>query len=57
MKFTAGREALLKPLQAVIGVVELRQTMPILANVLLVAKNERVSVTATDREGELVARA
>ena len=55
MKFTASREALLKPLQAVIGVVERRQTMPILANVLLVAKNDRVSITATDLEVELVA--
>lgn len=55
MKLTAGREALLKPLQAVIGVVERRQTMPILANVLLVARNGEVSVTATDLEVELVA--
>lgn len=55
MKFTASREALLKPLQAVIGVVERRQTMPILANVLLVAKNNRLSTTATDLEVELVA--
>ncbi len=55
MKLTAGREVLLKPLQAVIGVVERRQTMPILANVLLVAKEGEVSVTATDLEVELVA--
>lgn len=55
MKFTASREALLKPLQAVIGVVERRQTMPILANVLLVARNNRLSITATDLEVELVA--
>ncbi len=55
MKFTAAREALLKPLQAVIGVVERRQTMPILSNVLVIAKNGRLSVTATDLEVELVA--
>lgn len=55
MKFTAAREALLKPLQAVIGVVERRQTMPILANVLLVAGDGQLSVTATDLEVELVA--
>ena len=55
MKLTASRETLLKPLQAVIGVVERRQTMPILANVLLVAKDGQVSVTATDLEVELVA--
>jgi DNA polymerase-3 subunit beta len=57
MKLIAGREALLKPLQAVIGVVERRQTMPVLANVLLVAKDGEVSVTATDLEVELVANA
>jgi DNA polymerase-3 subunit beta len=55
MKFTAAREALLKPLQAVIGVVERRQTMPILSNVLLITKSGRLSVTATDLEVELVA--
>jgi len=57
MKFTAAREALLKPLQAVIGVVERRQTMPILSNVLLVVKDGSLSVTATDLEVELVAQA
>ena len=35
MKFTADREALLSSLQSVIGVIERRQTMPVLANVLL----------------------
>ena len=55
MKFTAAREALLKPLQAVIGVVERRQTMPILSNVLLAARDGSLSVTATDLEVELVA--
>jgi DNA polymerase-3 subunit beta len=44
-------------LQAAIGVVERRQTMPILANVLLSAKDNRLSVTATDLEVELVAGA
>lgn len=57
MKLSASREALLQPLQAVIGVVERRQTMPILANVLLAARNGQVSVTATDLEVELVANA
>ncbi len=56
MKFTSERERILEPLQAVIGVVERRQTMPILANVLLSAKNGRLAVTATDLEVELVAR-
>ena len=55
MKLSASREVLLKPLQAVIGVVERRQTMPILANVLLAAKDGQLAVTATDLEVELVA--
>lgn len=55
MKFSAERETILQPLQAVIGVVERRQTMPILANVLLSAKGSRLSITATDLEVELVA--
>ena len=57
MKFTAAREALLKPLQAVIGVVERRQTMPILSNVLIIVKGGQLAVTATDLEVELVADA
>ncbi len=57
MKFTSERERVLEPLQAVIGVVERRQTMPILANVLLSARNGRLSVTATDLEVELLAGA
>ena len=56
MKLSAARDVLLKPLQAVIGVVERRQTMPILSNVLLVARDGELSVTATDLEVELVAR-
>ena len=57
MKFSAPRETLLEPLQAVIGVVERRQTMPVLANVLLtVTEGEGLAVTATDLEVELVAR-
>ena len=56
MKLRAARDVLLKPLQAVIGVVERRQTMPILSNVLLVAKDDALSVTATDLEVELVAQ-
>ncbi|MGE0115648.1 MAG: DNA polymerase III subunit beta, partial [Steroidobacteraceae bacterium] len=55
MKFSAEREAILLPLQAVIGVVERRQTMPILANVFLVAKDQVLTITATDLEVELSA--
>jgi DNA polymerase III subunit beta len=57
MKVSADRQAFLSPLQAVMGVVERRQTMPVLANVLVVAKGDSISVTATDLEVELVAKA
>jgi DNA polymerase-3 subunit beta len=55
MKLTAEREKLLAPLQAVIGVVERRQTMPVLANVLLGVAQGKLSIAATDLEVELVA--
>ena len=35
MKFSINREQLLKPLQQVASVVERRQTLPVLSNVLL----------------------
>ncbi len=46
----AGRDALLKPLQVVSGIVERRQTLPILANVLLRKDGEQLMLTATDLE-------
>lgn len=50
------RETLLKPLRLVTGVLERRQTMPILGNVLLsVDNNPKLNITATDSEIELVA--
>src|SRR5499425_2667135 len=52
LKQTA-RDALLKPLQAVSGIVERRHTLPILANVLLEQKDGRLFVTATDLEMQI----
>jgi DNA polymerase-3 subunit beta len=57
MKVSATREHLLEALQSVIGVVERRQTMPILSNVLLSARENRLRATGTDLEVELVAAA
>ncbi len=48
MKLTAAREDFLTPLQSVIGVVERRQTMPILANVLLSVREDSLSITGSD---------
>jgi DNA polymerase-3 subunit beta len=56
MKFTISRDALLKPLNLVAGVVERRQTLPILANVLMVLDGDRLALTGTDLEVELVGR-
>ena len=57
MKFTVNRESLLKPLLTVQGVVERRQTLAILSNLLLSLQDELLSITATDMEVELVAHA
>lgn len=56
MKFVVSREALLKPLQLVAGVVERRQTLPVLSNVLLVLNGDQLSLTGTDLEVEIVGR-
>lgn len=56
MKFTVSREILLRPLQHVAGVVERRQTLPVLSNVLAVLDNNLLSITGTDSEVELVAK-
>ena len=55
MKLSTHREALLQPLSQVIGVVERRQTLPVLANFLLRAEGDRLQVTGTDLEVELIA--
>jgi DNA polymerase-3 subunit beta len=55
MKFSTNREALLRSLQLVTGVVERRQTLPVLANLLLVVKDGTLSITGTDLEVEMIA--
>jgi DNA polymerase-3 subunit beta len=56
MKFTADRETLLRPLQLVTGVVERRHTLPILANLLLEARDGCLSITGTDLEVSLTSK-
>ena len=48
MQFVVKRDALLKSLNFVQGVVEKKNTLPILSNVLLELKNNKLSVVATD---------
>jgi DNA polymerase-3 subunit beta len=50
MKFIIGKAEFLKTLQRVQGIVEKRNTMPILSNVLLEAGQGRVNILATDLE-------
>ncbi|NNK38419.1 MAG: DNA polymerase III subunit beta, partial [Xanthomonadales bacterium] len=54
MKFSIQRETLLQPITQVVGVVERRQTLPVLANFLISAQGNRLSVTGTDMEVELI---
>ena len=56
MQFSVGRESLLKPLQMISGVVERRQTLPILSNVLVSLDNSELSLTGTDLEVELAGK-
>lgn len=56
MKFSAQRETLLTPLLHIVGAVERRQTSPILGNVLMVAEDGYLTITATDSEIEMQAR-
>ncbi|GAA5231492.1 DNA polymerase III subunit beta [Verticiella sediminum] len=53
----ASRDALLKPLTTVAGIVERRHTLPILANVLLKKEGDRVSFIATDIEVQITTHA
>ena len=52
--FTVERNTLLKSLQKVVGVIEQRQTMPILANILLTIEGRQLSLISTDLEIELM---
>jgi len=55
MKFIINRELLLTPLQQIVNVIEKRQTMPILANVLFKLERNQLTLTGTDLEVQIVA--
>lgn len=54
MRLSVQREVLLKPLQQAVNVVERRQTLPVLANLLLQVEGGALSVTGTDTEVEMI---
>jgi DNA polymerase-3 subunit beta len=51
------KDTLLKPLQTVTGIVERRHTLPILSNVLIERKQEKISFIATDLEIQITTSA
>lgn len=56
MKFSVVKETLLKQLQLVVGVVERRQTLPVLSNVLVKLEDKRLAITGTDLEVEILSQ-
>src|SRR3989344_789953 len=56
MQISLRREELLTPLSYVAGVVERRQTLPVLSYVLLKQQNGETTLTGTDLEIEIIAR-
>ncbi len=56
MRFRTSRDTLLRPLRVATGVVERRQTLPVLANLLVEAGEDGLTVRGTDLEVEIVAR-
>lgn len=54
MNFSINREAILMPLQQIVSVIEKRQTMPILSNVLVVVEGNQLTLTGTDLEIQIV---
>lgn len=56
MKFIINREEILLPLQQIVSVIEKRQTMPILSNVLIVIEDDQLILTGTDLEIQIIAK-
>lgn len=56
MKFNINREEILTPLQQIVSVIEKKQTMPILSNVLIVINDDQLNLTGTDLEIQIVAK-
>lgn len=56
MKFIINREEILLPLQQIVSVIEKRQTMPILSNVLMVIEEDQLTLTGTDLEIQIIAK-
>ena len=53
MKFSVSKTEIVKALSSTLGVVEKRQALPILSNILLTVEEDSISITATDLESEV----
>ena len=56
MNLNINKEDLLNPLTKVIGVIERRQTLPVLSNVYLLLQNKVLTLTGTDLEVQISAQ-
>ncbi|MBL1262471.1 DNA polymerase III subunit beta [Candidatus Methylomicrobium oryzae] len=56
MKFSINRDTLLPPLQQIVSVIEKKQTMQILSNILMVIEADTLTMTGTDLEIQIVSR-
>lgn len=56
MKFVISRDRILPSLQQIVSVIEKRQTMPILSNVLLTTSDNYLIMTGSDTEIQIVAK-
>lgn len=56
MYLEISKKQLLEPLKAIIGVVEQRQTLPVLANVMLNLEGNQLTLTGSDAEVEVKAQ-
>jgi len=54
MNFNIKRDEFLPLLQIVCSVIDRRQVLPILSNLLVVAEEEKITLTGTDMEVEMV---
>lgn len=56
MKFIISKDQILTPLQQIVSVIEKRQTMAVLANVLLVIDQQKLIMTGTDTEIQIITK-
>lgn len=56
MKFSIDREVMAEPLQLMMGVVDRRQTVPVLSHILLEVVNQDLVMTGSDQELEVTAQ-